>query len=67
MARKEAEIYLQKADLKNGGFIVRNSESSPGDFSLSVKYGYVCYTVLQFTYTFHYPTSSVGVCMLTFH
>ena len=35
MSGKEAEIMLDKA--KNGSFLVRESQSKPGDYVLSVK------------------------------
>lgn len=38
ISRQEAEMALNKPHYPNGAFLVRESESSPGEFSLSVKY-----------------------------
>lgn len=39
ISRAKAETTLNKPHYENGTFLIRESESSPGDFSLSVKYG----------------------------
>ncbi|XP_039263194.1 growth factor receptor-bound protein 2-like isoform X1 [Styela clava] len=39
ISRLEAENILGQKPLPDGAFLIRESESSPGDFSLSVKYG----------------------------
>jgi len=39
ISRIKAEQLLNKSHYENGTFLIRESESSPGDFSLSVKYG----------------------------
>lgn len=38
ISRSEAEKVLNCTTLPDGAFLIRESESSPGDFSLSVKY-----------------------------
>ncbi|CAK8689128.1 unnamed protein product [Clavelina lepadiformis] len=39
ISRVKAEQTLNKPHYPDGAFLIRESESSPGDFSLSVKYG----------------------------
>uniref|UniRef100_H2YNL4 Growth factor receptor-bound protein 2 n=1 Tax=Ciona savignyi TaxID=51511 RepID=H2YNL4_CIOSA len=39
ISRVKAEQSLNKPHYPDGAFLIRESESSPGDFSLSVKYG----------------------------
>lgn len=38
ISRMDAEAFLKKAGNRDGSFLVRLSESSPGDFSISVKF-----------------------------
>lgn len=38
ITRKDAEAMLLKAENQDGAFLVRKSESSPGEFSISVRY-----------------------------
>ncbi|OWF47609.1 growth factor receptor-bound protein 2-like [Mizuhopecten yessoensis] len=38
ISRKQAEDQLLKGNLPDGAFLLRDSESSPGDFSLSVRF-----------------------------
>ncbi|KJH46557.1 SH3 domain protein [Dictyocaulus viviparus] len=38
ISRLDAEILLKKQGTRDGNFIVRQCESSPGDFSISVKF-----------------------------
>ncbi|XP_071948598.1 growth factor receptor-bound protein 2-like [Antedon mediterranea] len=39
ISRNMAENLLKNQNLKDGSFLIRESESNPGKFSLSVKYG----------------------------
>ena len=47
ISRCKAEEMLLRTDQPDGAFLVRNSESAPGEFSITVKYVKIVHSILS--------------------